>query len=52
VILKLDNEEAMCLQSELDGTKTVEVQVNVTFTNEKGETYASTRIVKMRLKKE
>ena len=49
-LLRLEDEEAMCLDTELSsGDRTVRVQVNVTFSDQHGRRYHATREIKMRL---
>jgi hypothetical protein len=51
--LTLVDEQAMCLDASLeDGPRTVRTQVTVKFKDVYGQYYYSTRIIKMRLKKE
>lgn len=52
MILRLRDEEAMCLDDTLDDTTTTKVQISVTFTDDAGTEYYATRIIKMKLKKQ
>lgn len=51
--LKLEEEEAMCLDEKLDtGARTARVHVTVSFVDDNGANWYAERIVKMRLRKE